>query len=237
MTLPKPNYAASPAAQATIFAKEEKKEEANEAASKDMASVEAASKDNAVSEQEVKKEEEEVSLEDLDSIDYARLQQLSSETLLNSEEQRKLINSMVEPIDVAQLVIENTARQKVPIKPGVFEPTFQTISGEVELAIKDLLTESVKGKEYSDQYLIEKYSFMSLTAAVYAINDQVLPSFLDSNGNFDKKLFMKKFNIIVKFPLPMLTSLGIHYFWFDLRCREAFKVENLKGGSTARKDG
>ena len=62
------------------------------------------------------------------------------------------------------------------------------------------------------------------------INTTTLPTHLDQGGNFNDELFWKKFNRVLKFPFHMLASIGVHYYWFDVRVRKLFVAERLKNG-------
>jgi len=71
---------------------------------------------------------------------------------------------------------------------------------------------------------------MALAAGIHSIHNNPLPNMFNADGDFDREAFLKKFKKVLKFPLPMLASLGVHYFWFDVRCRKCFVMENLKNG-------
>jgi len=170
------------------------------------------------------------SLEKMDEFDFHTFRDMMVKDILNNEEQRKIVEARLEPLDITDLILHGRARQIVPIVPGKFEPEYQSVSIEEALALKRLIIMEAKSLDVSDQYLLDKHSFMELTAGVYAINKKPLPSHLDQAGNFSDDLFLKKFNLIIKYPKNMLASLGIHYFWFEYRVRGLFKAESVKNG-------
>lgn len=173
----------------------------------------------------------EASLSKLDEFDFNRLRQAVMKDLLNNDEQKKLIEERLPPLDLGRMVTEGIITQKVPIIPGTFEPTFQSLAGDDDLACKRLIMQENNSLErVSDMYLLDKFSMMGLVMGLYAINTTVLPSHRDKDGNFDEELFWKKFNRITKLPYHMLASIGVNLFWFDVRVRKLFVAERVKNG-------
>jgi hypothetical protein len=166
----------------------------------------------------------------MDDFDFSTFREMMVRDLLNNEEQRRIIRGRCKPIDITSMVVEGVARQEVQIVPGKFWVTFQSCGGDVELALKGLIAEEAKTLDYSVQYYTDKYSMMALAAGIFAINNNPLPNHLDNNGDFDRDAFLKKFKKVSKLPLPMLASLGVNYFWFDVDCRKCFVAENVKNG-------
>jgi hypothetical protein len=166
----------------------------------------------------------------MDDFDFSQFREMMVRDLLNNEEQRKIIRSRCKPIDITSMVVEGVARQEVQVVPGKFWVVFQSCGGDIELALKGLIAEEAKTLDYSVQYYTDKYSMMALAAGIHSINNNPLPSHLDNNGDFDRDAFLRKFKKVTKFPLPMLASLGVNYFWFDVDCRKCFVAENVKNG-------
>jgi hypothetical protein len=166
----------------------------------------------------------------MDDFDFSQFREMMVRDLLNNEEQRRIVEARIKPIDISTMVIDGVAKQEVPIVPGKFWVVFQSCGGDIELALKGLIAEEAKTLDYSVQYFTDKYSMMALAAGIHSINNNPLPNHLDSNGDFDREAFLKKFKKVARFPLPMLASLGVHYFWFDVRCRKCFVMENVKNG-------
>ena len=169
-------------------------------------------------------------LEKMDDFDFHTFRDMMVKDILNNEEQRKIIEARLKPLDINDLIIHGKARQVVPIVEGRFEPEFQSVSAEEALALKRIIVSEAKSLDVSDRYLLDKHSFMELAAGLYAINKKPLPSQFDQNGNFNEDAFLKKFNLVIKYPLHMLSSLGINYFWFEVRVRSLFKAETIKNG-------
>ena len=140
---------------------------------------------------------------------------------------RKQIEERCEPLRLEQLIEEGEIRQEVPIVRDKLTITYRTVMGDEDLEVKRRLY----GIQASEQYIFDMLGMMLLTCGVYAINGRPLPTHLDDKRNFDKDLFDKKFQIIRKYPMAMLSSLSINFTWFDQRTRELFvDMEQLKNG-------
>jgi hypothetical protein len=150
--------------------------------------------------------------------------------IINNEEQRDLIEKRCTPLDITDLIMRGFVTQRVPVIPNKFEPEFQSMTGGEDLAIKRLIMQESKGLEVSDRYLLDKFSLMAVTIGLRAINGNVIPTHQDNNGKFDEEAFWRKFDFVSKYPFHMLASLGVNYFWFDIRVRKLFVAEKLGNG-------
>ena len=166
----------------------------------------------------------------LDDFDFSTLRDMMMKDLINNEDQKKLIESRVEPMSIDDIITQTRVKQKVPIIVGKFEPVFQSLSGADDLAIKRLIMAESKGLEVSDRYLLDKFSLMTVTAGFYGMNNNVLPDFHDANGKWDDERFWKKFDLVCNYPFHMLSALGVHFFWFEIRVRRLFVAEKLGNG-------
>lgn len=169
-------------------------------------------------------------INNMDEFDYNTFREMMMKDLLNNEEQKKIIEARVKEMNVEDLVLTSFVRQVVPVIPGKFEPEFQSLSGEEDLALKRLIIGEAKGFDVDDKYILDKYSIMSVACGLYAVNKKPLPTHLNDAGKFDDEKFWAKFNMIVKYPLHMLASLGINFFWFDVRVRRLFRADSLGNG-------
>lgn len=179
---------------------------------------------------EEQRSEVERAMKNMDEYDFNAFRDIMMKDLINNDEQRKFVEERLQPLDLSQLIMDGRVSQHVPIVPGRYEPTFQSFTGEEELALKRLLMEERKGIEAPDRYLLDKFQLMTVALGITRINTTVLPTHLDQHGNFNDELFWKKFNRVLKFPFHMLASIGVHYYWFDVRVRKLFVAERLKNG-------
>lgn len=166
----------------------------------------------------------------MDEFDLDQLHEMMVRTLLNNDEQRKIVEERCDPMDLADLVIAGKVTQVVPIVPVKYEPEFESIGGDVDLALKRLIVEEAQALKVDNRYLLDKYALMGLACSLRALNKKPFPDYRDAQGNFNQDLFDVKFNKVTKLPLPLLASLGVHYFWFDIRVRKLLVAERIKNG-------
>lgn len=179
---------------------------------------------------EEQKKEAERAMKNMDEFDFSAFREIMMKDLINNDEQRKIVEDRLIPLDLSQLIMDSRCTQQVPIIVDKYEPTFQSFTGEEELSLKRLLMEERKGLETPDRYLLDKFQLMTIALGITKINQTALPTHQDAEGHFDDKLFWAKFNRVLKMPFHMLASLGVHYFWFDTRVRKLFVAERLKNG-------
>ena len=146
-------------------------------------------------------------------------------SILNNKRRKDAIESRCDPLLIDDLITRGEVRQRVPVVPGKFEPTFRSVGGDEDLFIKRMMS-SERG---SDQYILDKYSVMNLVVGLYALNGKPLPSHLDSNGTPEDKAFQEKYKIVSKMPLAMLADLSINYMWFGRRLQKLFVLDVIKG--------
>jgi hypothetical protein len=170
----------------------------------------------------------EEALKNMDDFDFNSFRELMMKDLLNNDEQRQIIEERLKPLDLGELIMNSRVTQRIPVRPGQYEPELQSMTGEEELALKRLLMEERGKIAAPDRYLLDKYQLMTIACGLYAINNKILPSHLDEKGNFNDEKFWTKFNMVLKLPFHMLASLGLQYYWFDIRVRKLFVAERLK---------
>lgn len=171
-------------------------------------------------------------IDQMDDFDWNTFKQMTIKDLLNNEEQKKIVEERLKdkPLALDSLLVDGHVRQRVPIVVGRFEPTFQSLGGDEDLALKRMLVLEAKNLDTGEQYLTDKFSFMQLCCGIHSINNIILPAHRDEAGNFDDVKFWEKFNKVIKYPLHMLASLSIHFFWFDVRVRSLFVADRLSFG-------
>jgi succinate dehydrogenase flavin-adding protein (antitoxin of CptAB toxin-antitoxin module) len=166
----------------------------------------------------------------MDDFDFAAFRQVMMKDLLNNDEQRKIIEERLPALELTDLIMNGFVTQVVPIIPDKFEPEFQSMSAEEDLALKRLVMEETKSLGATEAYMLDKFSIMSVACGTRAINKKQLPDHRDKEGKFDEDRFRLKFNLVVRYPFHMIASLGVNYFWFDVRVRKLFVAEKIKNG-------
>lgn len=173
-------------------------------------------------------------LDDTDDLELEYLLARSRQDLINNEEQRKLIESKVKPMDLSDGILTGEFAQLVPIKPGVLEVKFRTISPMEMEHIRRLVLEMQLRDERMSNLSVDRFTLMQTVAAIVHINGQALPSHVKNpgtvNAEFLDDVFLQKYSIIGGYPSPMIHSLSTHLYWFDLRVRKLFSIEDVKNG-------
>jgi hypothetical protein len=167
----------------------------------------------------------------LDDFDFQTFRDMQMKDVLNNEEQKKLIESRLEPMDLADLIVNGYVTQQVPINAKL-TVEYQSSGGEEDLAIKRLVVQDARqqGILLDDQYVLDKYRLMIVALNVRSINKKPLLDHRDANGRFDDGKFWDKFNQVVRFNMHLLATLAINGFWFDIRVRRLFTAESLGNG-------
>jgi len=176
------------------------------------------------------RKEVEKEIRGLDDFDYNRFREAVTEDVLNNDEQRKIIESRLTPLSLDDAIVNDCVTQIVPIVVGKFEPEFQSLRAEDDLALKRLIMQEGKSVEVNARYLLDKFSLMTVAAGTRALNRNPLPDYRDQHGNFDEALFWKKFHMVVRRPFHMLAAIGVQYYWFEIRVRRLFVAERLGNG-------
>jgi hypothetical protein len=169
-------------------------------------------------------------VKDMDEYDFDQWRQATMKDMLNNEEQKRIVEERLKPMDIGDLITNYFVVQRVPIRPGQFEVDLRSTDAETDLALKRLIMEDSKSLEVSDRYYLDKFSLMSVTAMLHAINGKQFPDYHDQHGDFDDDKFRSKLNKVLKLPLHMLASIGVHAMWFDMRVRQLFVAEKLGNG-------
>jgi hypothetical protein len=166
----------------------------------------------------------------LDSFDYDALRKMMNRDMLNNPDQKEIIESRLKPLDIDELIMKNRVSQEIVVVPGKFWFRFSSMTGEEDLALKQLIMEESKSTEVTDRYLLDKFAFMALTLGTTHINGNPVPSHTDEKGEFDKERFWVKFNWMVKRSVHMLACIGVNHSWFEQRVRGCFVAKKLGNG-------
>jgi hypothetical protein len=147
--------------------------------------------------------------------------------VLNNDRRKKWIESRLKKMQVEDLIMYGEVHQEVDVLPGKLRITYRTTSGEEDLAVKKLMYSTESG---STRYIVDKFSLMNLTAGLYAVNDQVYPTHLTGDGDFDEEMFNVKYKKVLRMPMQLLADLVCNYIWFDSRVRNLLVPEELGNG-------
>lgn len=174
-------------------------------------------------------------IEKMDAFDYDALQRQLEEDILRNPEQRKIIEERLEPLDIDELITKNKVTQDVIVHPGKDGRgrlwfTFESMTGEDDLTLKQLIMKESKSIEVTGQYLLDKFAFMSIAVGLKSINGNPLPRHTDDNGKFNEDKFWIKFHWVLDKPLHLIACIGANHTWFEMRVRKMFVAEKLGNG-------
>lgn len=208
------------AAQAGAPTREEAKAQKEEEGDPDI-------KERSAAEQEKELEQK---LREVDDFQLQKLKDAMAQNVLNNPEQKELIESRLEPLDIGDYLNKGYVEQRIPIVPNKFELVLRSTEGDVDLAIKRIVMEKAQTLDVSDQYWLDLYSYYSAIVGLHGINSRVFPSYRNDKGEWDDKLFEAKFNQVIRLPMHVLASVGCNVFWFEARVRELCKATALGNG-------
>lgn len=165
-----------------------------------------------------------------DDFDFHTYREMLMKDIINNDDQRKLIEERLAPMDVSDYIVNGFVEQTVPINSKLTY-VFRSTDGQVDLALKRLIVKEIKdGFTHDDRYILDKYAMMSIACSIHKINGITLPDYRDSKGDFDDTKFWEKFNRVVKFGLHVIASIGVNGFWFDVRVRKLMVADSLGNG-------
>jgi hypothetical protein len=166
----------------------------------------------------------------VDDFDFHTYREMMMKDIINNDDQRKMIEERLAPMDVTDYIMNGYVEQTVPINSKL-NFVFQSTNGQVDLALKRLIVKELKdGFTHDDRYILDKYAMMSVACFIHKINGLTFPDYRDSEGNFNDEKFWEKFNRVTKLGLHVLASLGVNGFWFDIRVRKLMVADSLGNG-------
>lgn len=181
----------------------------------------------------VAEQEDSFTARGLDDLELGQLMGRIQQDVLNNTEQRKLIESRLDPIDIKVGIAKGRFEQFVPIVPGVLEVWYRSVTPFENMHIRRMLLEMAEGDPMFETLSIETYTALNVTASIHQLNGERWEEHVDlSSGSptFNPEILRRKLDRLMLMPIQIVHSVGVHSSWFDSRCREALKVPSLKGG-------
>ena len=161
-------------------------------------------------------------VDEYDDYDYSSLGQVTR-NLLSDKKRREAIEARCEDMDFEDLILNQELRQEVKIKKK-FVPIFRTPTGDEDLYTKRKIGE----EDGSDRYIMDKYAVYGLCCGLYSINDKPLPDHRNAEGKLDDKLFDKKMEILLKYPIVIVADLSVNFTWFTFRVQKLLSLDKVK---------
>jgi len=146
--------------------------------------------------------------------------------ILNNPTRRKEIEARLTPLGIEDIIMYGEIQQEVEVVPGKTRYKFRSTTGEEDLAVKRMMF----GESGGDRYMLDKFSLYNLTLGIVSINNMNIPTHLNDKKRFDESMFLKKYEILMRFPVQLLGDMAVQYMWFDQRVRRLFvkSAEELK---------
>jgi hypothetical protein len=146
--------------------------------------------------------------------------------VLNNPARRKEIESRLAPMGIEDIIMYGEIQQEVEVVPGKTKYKFRSTTGEEDLSVKRMMF----GETGGDRYMLDKFSLYNLALGIVSINNMALPTHLNDKKRFDETMFLKKYEVMMRFPVQLLGDMAVQYMWFDQRVRRLFvrSAEELK---------
>jgi hypothetical protein len=183
-----------------------------------------------------KKERVQEPLDLIDDLEFERMMSQVRKDALNNDEQRKIIDARVRPIDLAKGIATGEFTQVVPIHPNILEVTYRSPSAFELQSIRVLLVKICAEDPTKETVSHELYTVMSLAASIVQIStdasNEKWPAHytFGTRHSFDEEVFLYRVNKLLAMSGPLLHCIAVHGSWFDTRVRDALKVSELKSG-------
>jgi hypothetical protein len=149
---------------------------------------------------------------------------------LESPERRQAIEGTLSELDVADLITDREIRQDVEVVPGKIIYTFRTFNEREHL----WCLRYVYNFPGSVRYVSELLNLFKLTCSIVELNKQPLPDHRKDIGRpteeVDEKKFKEKYDILVRYPIQILSDMSIQCMWFDERVTKLLSLGSLKNG-------
>lgn len=167
----------------------------------------------------------------LGATDLMELRERMSAVLLNSPEQRKIVESRLKgSFNYADFLLDNPIHQTVVIVPKGLEITFEALPYGTDLNLKRMIAEEADGPVFNE-HLLDKFFLLGVAASVYAINGEVLPDYRDpGTKRFNPQRLEAKLSWLLRRPVAFVAMLSIQYVWFNDRMMRALEAIDPKAG-------
>lgn len=172
-------------------------------------------------------------LGELDDLEFDRVLRNIQNDAINNEKAREDIKKRVKPFDLTRVLAEGEFTQEVAIVPDQLVVWYRSISALENQAVRLLLFRMCDEDKRKENIAPEIFGLMQTVCCVARINGNSMPAHFKGEGynkEFDEDAFKKKFDLFIRYPVPLLHALGTHGYWFEQRTREAFSAESLKNG-------
>lgn len=174
-------------------------------------------------------------IEEPSVLELARARDILWQDMLNNPEQRQRIERRLTKIDPARVLADMLAghrfQQRVPIRPGVYEPVYEQLPWWAEGRLQERMARIYGHTRASEVFIQEKYIFWGLVCSLVELGSVRLASVYNAAGtDFDETSFATKEASLSALPAELVISLSVHYNFFSMRVRSLLTVEDVGNG-------
>jgi hypothetical protein len=145
-----------------------------------------------------------------------------------TDARRKALEKDLEPLSISDILINQDARQRVPITEGLFV-TFRSLNGHETDFIEKFIWERFQGDLTQQMYAMTR-SLVAMTLAIIQVGKQKMPECRSDSGSVDDKLFVTKRKAVLRWPGFVLEAADINRVWFEERCSKLLDVRAVGNG-------
>jgi hypothetical protein len=147
---------------------------------------------------------------------------------LYTNDRRKALEKGLAQLSISDILINQDARQQVPLTEGLFV-TYRSLNGHETDYIEKFIWERFQGDLTQQMYAMTR-SLVAMTLAIVAIGKQKMPECRTDTGDIDDKLFATKWKAVLKWPGFILEAADINRVWFEERCSKLLDVRAVGNG-------
>jgi hypothetical protein len=156
--------------------------------------------------------------------------------VIQNNREKAAVAARVKPIDLSEGLVDGQFTQSVPIVPDKLTVKYRCLTPGENNAIRMYLFDEIKEDPRKNNLAAELLAFYQTVATVMSYNSTHFQPHMMATGNFgrmefQKQVFEQKIATFMNFPLPLISALGTHAAWFEMRVRELFvTADRIKNG-------
>lgn len=145
-----------------------------------------------------------------------------------SSSRKKDLESKLPAIDLADLLLNQDARQTVPLGRGM-SVTFRSLNGHENMFTASHVWAMFRGNLTTEMHELAK-GLVGLTLAVVQVGDHVLTEHRTDAGKVNPAAFQTKWEEMLRYPSFLLEAMDLNRVWFVERCSNALSMDEVGNG-------
>ncbi len=160
----------------------------------------------------------------------------AQQDVIQTNREKAAVAARVKPIDLAEGLVDGQFTQVVPIVPDKLHVKYRCLTPGENNAIRMFLFDEIKADPRKNNLAGELLAFYQTVATVMSFNSTHYQPHMVATGQFGRlefqpQVFEQKIATFLNFPLPLISALGTHAAWFEMRVRELFvTADRIKNG-------